>query len=104
MIKLKSLLESKTLMSEAMKYHYDNKISITENIFRVQSEASFNLIVEAREMFDKGLAWFEGRDKELFETTDIGRFATFEGNKVPLDHPMEITLDEAEYLGKKVSL
>jgi len=104
MIKLKSLLESKALMSEAMQYHYDNKISITENIFRVQSEASFNLIVEAREMFDAGHAWFEGRDKELFETTDIGRFATYEGKRVPLDHPMEIPLDEAEYQGKKVSL
>lgn len=104
MIKLKSLLESKALMSEAMQYHYDNKISITENIFRVQSEASFNLIVEAREMFDAGHAWFEGRDKELFETTDIGRFATFEGKRVPLDHPTEIPLDEAEYQGKKVSL
>ena len=104
MIKLKNLLEGRELMSESMQYHYDNKISITENIFRAQSEASFNLIVEARKMFDAGHAWFEGRDKELFETTNIGRFATFEGKRVPLDHPMEIPLDEAEYQGKKVSL
>jgi hypothetical protein len=104
MIKLKSLLESKTIMSEAMQYHHDNKISITENIFRVQSDASFNLIVEARKMYDTGNAWFEGRDKELFETTDIGRFGTYEGKRIPLDYPMEIPLSEAEYQGKKVSL
>jgi hypothetical protein len=91
-------------MSEAMRYHHDNNISITENIFRVQSRASFDLIVEARKLIDAGHAVLIGRDNELFETTDIGRFAMYEGNQVPLDHPMEIPINEAEYQGKKVSL
>ena len=93
MIKLKNILEGKQLMSEAMRWHYDHKINITENIFRTQSQASLDLIVEARKMFNSGHVWFEGRDKELFETTDIGRFGIFEGKRVPLDHPMEIPLD-----------
>ena len=108
MIRLKNILEGKQLLSEAMRWHYDHKINITENIFRTQSQASLDLIVEARKMFNSGHVWFEGRDKELFETTDIGRFGIFEGKRVPLDHPMEIpeneSLDEAEYKGKKVSL
>lgn len=107
MIKLKDLLEGSgcKLMSEEMRYHYDNKISITENIFRVQSESHFKLIAEARQLFDSGQVTFEGRDKEMFETTDIGRFATYEGMRVPLDYPMENPdLNEAEYKGKKVQL
>lgn len=107
MIKLKQILEgtSYELMSEEMRYHYNNKISITENIFRVQSSSHFDLIAEARQLFDSGRVTFEGRDKEMFETTDVGRFAEYEGKQVPLDYPMENPdLNEAEYKGKTVSL
>ena len=45
-------------------------------------------------------------DKQLYETTDIGKFEWFRGELVPLDLPMEnITeLNEAEYKGKEVKL
>lgn len=45
-------------------------------------------------------------DKQLYETTDIGKFEWFRGELVPLDLPMEnITeLNEAEYKGKEVEL
>jgi hypothetical protein len=105
MIKLKSLLESKALMSEAMQYHYDNKISITENIFRGQSLASLDLIAEARKLYESGRISFDGLDEMLFTETDLGLFGTYEGKKVPLDYPMiEEELDEAEYRGKDVEL
>jgi hypothetical protein len=78
MIRLKNILEVKDIDVRSNEiWHYDNKINITENIFREHRvKLVSDLIVEARKMFDKsGHAWFEGRDKELFETTDIGRFA-----------------------------
>jgi hypothetical protein len=47
-----------------------------------------------------------GIDKELYETTEIGNFGTFNGVRVPLDIPMETEeeLNEAEYHGKEVKL
>ena len=105
MIKLKSLIETKTLMSEAMRHHFVNKISITENIFRGQSESSLNLIAEARTLFEAGKVSFDGLDELLFTETDLGKFDMFEGNQVPLDYPMiGEELDEAEYRGKEVEL
>ena len=38
-----SLVE-KVLISKEMKYHLDNKISLSENIFRIYSEKYFDLI------------------------------------------------------------
>ena len=44
-------------------------------------------------------------EREMLETTDLGEFAMFEGEMVPLDFPMhEESLEEAEYKGKKVEL
>jgi hypothetical protein len=93
-------------ISENVKYHLDNKINFTKNIFRTGSESFYNLLEEVRNLNDSGYIVLEGLDKELYESTDIGRFGFYEGKKVPLDIPMldEESLNEAEYKGKKVSL
>jgi len=93
-------------ISEHLKYHIDNDMSITENIFRYGSESYFNLLKESRELYDKGLVELSGHDKELFEGSDIGRFAMFNGELVPLDLPLEIMeeINEAEYKGREVDL
>lgn len=95
-----------SMISEKLQYHIDNKKSIVENVFRPGSNSFFNLLKEARNFFDKGQIELVKEDKELFESTDIGRFATFNGEIVPLDIPMEYTEDinEAEYKGKEVKL
>ena len=76
-------------ISENLKYHVDNKMSILENVFRPGSEAFFSLLNEARELYDNHSIELSDLDKELFETTDIGKFAEFEGKKVALDFPFE---------------
>lgn len=93
-------------ISEAVKYHLDNNKPITENIFRPGSEAFFDVIKEARVLFDLGKINLCDIDKELFESSDIGRFAMYGGEMVPLDLPMEVIeeLNEAEYKGKEVKL
>ena len=35
-------------VSNEMKYHLDNKLSLSENVFRIYSESYFSLINEAR--------------------------------------------------------
>ena len=77
-------------ISEHLQYHINNDMSITENIFRYGSESYFNLLKESRELYDAGLVELSGHDKELFEDSDIGRFAMFNGELVPLDLPLEI--------------
>ena len=95
-----------TIFSESLKYHLDNNKPITENIFRPGSEAFFNVIKEARQLFDSGKVKLCDIDKEIYESTEIGKFAYFNGELVPLDLPMEnlVEMNEAEYKGKEVKL
>jgi len=100
------LFESFTPISENLKYHIDNNIPVLENVFRPHSEAFYNLIKEARELFDGGKIGVCNLDQELFETTDLGYFGVYEGQTVPLDLPIENIeeINEAEYKGREVEL
>jgi len=103
---LKSFNDDEVFISEHLQYHINNDMSITENIFRYGSESYFNLLKESRELYDKGLVELSGHDKELFESSDIGKFEMFNGELVPLDLPLEIMeeINEAEYKGREVKL
>ena len=75
-------------ISENVRYHIDNEISFTKNIFRTGSKAFYNLLEEVRNLYDSNQIILENLDKELYEKTDIGRFGYYKGVKVPLDIPM----------------
>jgi len=94
------------LFSESLKYHLEKNKPITENIFRPGSEAFFSVIKEARQLFDSGKVKLCEIDKEIYESTEIGKFGWFNGELVPLDLTMENVefLSEAEYKGKEVKL
>jgi hypothetical protein len=62
------------------------------------------LFAEARQALRDGKIVLNKQDVLLLETTDIGEYGMYEGQKVPLDLPMEESLDEAEYRGKDVPL
>lgn len=95
------LSEDIEYISENLKYHIDNNISVLDNIFRIGSESYYSLIEESRSLFDKGLLNnISLDDLYLLENTDIGTFGLYEGNKVPLDYPIL----EAEYKGREVEL
>lgn len=84
------LFDSFTPISENLKYHIDNNMSILENVFRPGSDAFISLLKEARELWDRNLIEICDGDKSLFENTDLGHFGEYEGEMVPLDLPMEI--------------
>lgn len=94
------------LFSESLKYHLDNNKPITENIFRPGSQAFFSVIKEARQLFESKKINLCELDKEIYESTEIGKFGWFNGELVPLDLPMEniVDINEAEYKGKEVKL
>ena len=98
-------LKSRTMVTENMQYHIDNKKPLTENTFRYGSEAFLNLWAEARHLYSRNLLDVYGVDKELVTESNLGEYGIFEGKKVPLDLIFEDnTINEAEYQGKKVQI
>jgi hypothetical protein len=85
-------------ISENLKYHIENKLSLLEGVFRPGSESFFNILKETRELYESDYIELTDLDKDLFENTDLGKFADFEGKMVALDLPFEIneSINEAE--------
>jgi hypothetical protein len=100
------LFEEYTMISENLRFHIDNDLSISECIFRPYSKSFYDLMLEARTLWDSGKIKLNDLDEELFSETDLGRFAIYEGRMVPLDLPMTIEdeINEAEYQGREVEL
>jgi hypothetical protein len=96
-----ALLENKAPISEGLRYHIENGISLQENVFRIGSKKYLQLFAEARMLLEWGTISLDENSKFLIENTDIGKFGVYEGKKVPLDLP---AIDEAEYQGKDVEI
>jgi len=101
------LTESKVkpLLSEGLQYHIDKKIPLFETVYRISSNKHLSLIKEARKMYSRGIIDLCEEDEDLIKT-NIGEFAVYEGEVVPLDLPMieENKIQEAEFKGKDVKL
>lgn len=98
------LSENTQFLSENLKYHLDNNIEISENVFRPFSDAFFNLIKEARVLYRQNLLEVTDDDAEILES-DIGETAEYNGETVYLDLPfIEDMVIEAEHKGKKVNV
>ena len=82
-----ALLENKTPISEGLRYHIENGISLQENVFRIGSKKYLQLFAEARILLEWGNISLDENSKFLIENTDIGKFGIYEGEKVPLDLP-----------------
>lgn len=97
---------SSSLISEGLRYHIKKDVGVDMNLFRPGSDAFFSLFREARELHNIGIYEIKDSEKYFLLETEIGNFAEFEGEMVPLDYPMleEKEINEAEYQGKKVKL
>jgi len=95
-------------ISEDMKYHLDNKLSLSENIFRINSDKYFNLINEARELYFKNKLSLNDNDIWIVES-NLGKTVLLEnGFTIYEDMYGSVEnvdfLTEAEYQGRKVQL
>ena len=101
MIKLQEIVGLPTLQ-----YHLDNKLTLSECVYRYSSDSFIQLFSEARQAYRDGKIVLNEQDIQLLELTDIGEYGMYEGQKVPLDLPLlnEQELDEAEYKGKDIAL
>jgi hypothetical protein len=88
-------LAPKEILSEGLKYHMDNNKPLTEHLYRAGSENYFNLWAEARSLYTRGILEIVYEDDlEILTETDLGHFGMFEGKKVPLDFPIEMSEEE----------
>lgn len=83
MIKLQEIVGLPTLQ-----YHLDNKLTLSECIYRYSSDSFVQLFAEARQALRDGKIVLNESDLDLIQNTDIGEYGLYEGQKVPLDLPM----------------
>ena len=98
------ITKNRTIVSEGLRYHLDNQIPLSENIYRYGSESFFNLINEVRKLHNSNKVNLSYKDEELLKT-DIG-MKKKNGKEVPNCVPIKESkiLEEAEYRGRKVKL
>ena len=103
---LRKLIKAEVLLSEGLRYHIREGISLSESVYRPGSKAFFDLINEARARYLTRDISLNESDRELVES-DLGQWGIFEGREVALDFPIEEEVDElleAEYHGRDVDL
>ena len=84
----KLLVENKDIISEALKFHLIEEISIENNIFRPGSYKYFDLFREVRDLYKIGLYDLNSNEEYLIRESDIGEWDFYKGNLVPLDYPI----------------
>jgi len=100
------VLTESVKISENLKYHLDNQIPLSENVFRIFSQSYFELISEVRKLYNNGLMDINEEDLWLVES-NLGESVVLDnGKKVWLDVPFEVkeSINEAKHRGKNVRL
>lgn len=98
------------MVSEGLRYHIDNNLSLTNNIFRTYSPAYFDLVNEVRDLYEQGLVQLNEEDTLMVES-DLGKVVIIDNQEIYLDAPYivededdEDVLEEAKHRGKNVKL
>jgi hypothetical protein len=103
----KSLIIKESVeLSEALKYHVDNELTLTNNIFRAYSESYFDLVNEVRRLWEAGKIKLNEEDTLMVES-DLGKKVMIKGQLIYLDAPFvneDEVLEEAKHRGKNVKL
>lgn len=79
-------------ISEALQYHLDKQLPLSESVFRIYSEAFFALLEEIRGLYEQDAIAVNDEDAEMLES-DLGKIAQFEGRNVFLDAPLFLEED-----------
>lgn len=103
------ILKENVQVSDTLKYHIENSMTLTNNVFRVYSKGYFDLVNEVRELWKNGQIELNEEDTLMVES-DLGVAITKNGETIYLDAPFMIEeeddelLDEAKHRGKNVKL
>ena len=80
------VLKENVEVSDSLKYHMDNRMSLTNNVFRVYSESYFDLVNEVRELYNEGKIEINEEDRLMVES-DLGRKVKVGKEYIYLDAP-----------------
>jgi hypothetical protein len=104
------ILKENVEISEPLQYHIDNKMTLTNNVFRMYSEKYFDLVNEVRDLYNEGKIDLNEEDRLMVES-DLGIKVKVGREYVYLDAPYvvesetdEEILGEAKHRGKNVKL
>ena len=104
------ILKEDVEVSDALQYHIENGLSLTDNVFRVYSESYFDLVNEVRELYNEGYIDLNEEDRLMVES-DLGKKIKIGKEIIYLDAPYvyetetkEDILAEAKFNGKDVKL
>lgn len=104
------ILKENIKVSDSLKYHIDNNLTLTDNIYRMYSKSYFNLVNEVRDLWELDLIELNEEDTIMAES-DLGKKVIIEGEVIYLDAPFiyeteteEDILQEAKHRGKDVKL
>jgi hypothetical protein len=104
------ILKGRAMVSEALQYHIDNGLTLTNNIFRAYSDGYFDLVNEVRELWEDGLIKLNEEDTLMVES-DLGKKIQIGEDLIYLDAPFvyeteteEDIIEEAKHRGKNVKL
>ena len=94
-------------ISNELRYHIENNITLTNNVFRYYSQKYFDLVNEVRSLYENGLIDLNEEDTLMVES-DTGKTIEVDGETIYLDTPYIIedteTLNEAKHRGKNVKI
>ena len=92
-------------VSDDLKYHLDNRLTLSENVFRSHSDKFFDVINEVRGLYNQNKIQLNNDDINLIES-DLGKkVKLLNGKEIYLDIPqIEESINETEYKGKKVKI
>jgi hypothetical protein len=104
------ILNQDVEISDELKYHIENDITLTNNVFRYYSQKYFDLINEVRSLYENGMIQLNEEDLLMVES-DTGKTVEVDGEIIYLDTPYLLEdndehqgLMEAKHRGKNVKL
>jgi len=88
-------LKEDSMVSEALKYHLDNGISLSECVFRYGSEEYFNIVSEVKNLYENNIVDLNENDEFIVSEYDDD-FCVLNGEKIKLNFIFEEIIDEAK--------
>ena len=95
------ILKEDVKISNALQYHIDNGMTLTENAFMFYSEGYFNLINEVRDLWNKGKIDLNNEDILMIES-DLGKKIKIGKEYVYLDAPYIYETEEGVLTESKI--
>lgn len=81
-------IKDDTILSENLEYHYKNRISLLNSVYRIGSDAWLEIVSEARSLWESGDIELNEDDVFLI-STEAGSIGIYEGNQVLMEIPFE---------------